>query len=122
MFAAVVAATDDGCPPGVATEGGQGSKGEGVTAITHAHAHGGEMDGPIKMPFGTIRLRRWQWKRPLHVCLQTLQHLTGEGLLDKATQGEIGNLLEGEVCQFHHLQDHQVWPINEILDALLDLI
>ena len=54
--------------------------------------------------------------------LQTLQRLTGEGLLDEATQGEIGNLLNEEVCQFHCLWDLQVWPVFEILDALLDLI
>jgi hypothetical protein len=37
-------------------------------------------------------------------------------------QGKIGNLLNGEVGQFHCLQDLQVWPVNETLDALFDHI
>ena len=54
--------------------------------------------------------------------LQTLQSLTGEESLDEAMQGKIGNLLDGEVCQFHRLRYLHVWPFFEVLDALLDLI
>ena len=48
--------------------------------------------------------------------------LTGEGLHDEATQGTIGNLLNGEVCEFHCCRDLHVWPVFETLNALLDLI
>ena len=58
----------------------------------------------------------------MRLQIQTLQCLTGEGLLDKGTQGKIGNLLDREVCQFHHLRNLHVSPVFEILDALLDLI
>jgi len=45
---------------------------------------------------------------------QALHHLAGEGFLDEATQGEIGNLLVGEFCQYHCLRvlQLQVWPLN----------
>jgi hypothetical protein len=78
--------------------------------------------GAIETSLGTIRLRRWRRKRSQCVRLHTLQSLTGEGLLDEAIQEKIGNLLDGEVGQFYRLRDLQVWPVFEILVALLDLI
>ncbi len=53
--------------------------------------------------------------------LQSLHLLAGERLLDKATQGEIGNLLVREFCKYHCLWDLQVWQINEGLDDLFEL-
>ena len=67
-------------------------------------------------------MQRWRWKRSQRVCLQTLHRLTGEGSHDEATQGTISNLLDGEVCEFHCRRDLGIWPVFEILNALLDLI
>jgi len=96
--------------------GDQGSKGEGVTGY-HAHMrarlddYAFIIDGTIETLLGTIRLRQCRRKRSQRVRLQTL-----------TTQGKIGNLVNGEVGQLHCLRDLHVWPVFEILDALLDLI
>ncbi len=53
--------------------------------------------------------------------LQALHPLAGERSLDEAMQGEISNLLVGESCQNHCLQDLKVWLLNEGLDNLFEL-
>ena len=53
--------------------------------------------------------------------LQALHHLVREGLLDEAREGEIGNLLVVELCQYPPMRDLQVLRVNEKLDDLLEL-
>jgi hypothetical protein len=85
-------------------------------------AYGCIINGTIAKPLTAIRFQWWWQRRIQHMCHQALYRFARERLPDEAMQGEIGNLLVGETCKQHCLQDLQIWQLNEGLDDLFELV